>query len=204
MLRLPLEELVGLSGLGKLGIHKLVLPRQRLNVLSQLIALLRLDLDNLRGLLHLLSEHGVVLSQHFDLVLSFKQPPLEVVFLTRDDRHLMLHVRVVKHLFLESLLGGDHFLSLLVKFILHIVKLAIQSSDRGLQFLDLTVLDEQLLLVVGYVVHEDLLVRHLRVLVLRGGLESLDQLLFVLVQAFNQALEPFNLLAQNLGLLLTL
>ena len=48
LLGLPLEELIGLRRLCKLLIDEPIFTRQRLNVLSQLRALLRLHLDDLR------------------------------------------------------------------------------------------------------------------------------------------------------------
>lgn len=53
MLGLSLEEFVRLSCLCKLGVDVLVLSRQCLDVFSQLLTFLRLDLDDLRRLLEL-------------------------------------------------------------------------------------------------------------------------------------------------------
>ena len=95
---LSLQELVSLSRLHELGIYKLVLTCQCLNVLSELSTLLCLHLYDLRGSFNLLPKLGVVLSKLLELIFSIEQAPLEIVLLTRDNTNLVLHIAVFEDL----------------------------------------------------------------------------------------------------------
>jgi len=174
LLVLPLQELVGLCGFGKFIVDKLVFSRQRLDVLSELGCLSGLDLDDLILVLYLFSEILVFLSQKFDLILTLKKAPLEVVLFARNHGYLVLHISEVEHLFLKPLLASYQLFSFGIKILLHFVKGSVKASNRAFKILDFLILGEQLTLIVGNVILENRVVRRLVPLVLGSSLQTLD------------------------------
>lgn len=69
---LPLQKFTSLRRFRELRVDVLVLARQRLYVLCELLALLRLDLNNLRRLLELLSVGLELLPQPRQLLLTLE------------------------------------------------------------------------------------------------------------------------------------
>ena len=106
LLVLFLQELIGLSCLCEFIIDKLVLSGKGLNIFCKLITILCFDLNDLGRLLDLVPLPLILLPKQLDLIFSFKQPPLEVVFLSSNDRDVMLHVAEFKNLLLHFLFGG--------------------------------------------------------------------------------------------------
>lgn len=78
-------------------------------------------MDDLALVLNLLSEVLVLLSERLDLIFSLKQSSLVIVFLGRDDGHLVLHVAEFDHLLLQILLGLLQLSSLVVQLCLDLV-----------------------------------------------------------------------------------
>ena len=114
LLILLLQKIISLTCLSKLLINKLILLGQCLNILCQLIALLGLHLNNLQLRLNLVPLGLVLLPEQPDLVLSFVQSPLEIIFLARDFCDVMLHVAVFENLLFHFLFGGCQLLSLTI------------------------------------------------------------------------------------------
>ena len=85
---------------------------------------------------------------------------------------------------------------------MNIVDVAVERGNRLLQIVDLLIFLNQLPLVGLDVIHQDGLVGLLGLDVLGGTLQTLQQLLLVLVQILHQRLQPLDLLAQDLVLLL--
>lgn len=190
---LPLQELVGLRGFRKFIVDKLVFSSECLYILRELSSLGGLDLDDLILVFNLFSEILVFLSQKFDLVLALKEAPLEVVLLARDHRNLVLHISEIEHLFLKPLLAGHQLLSFGIKVLLHLVKGGVKASNGALEVQDFLILREEIALVVCNIILKNRVVRSFVSLVLGGSLETLNELLFVLVKVFDQRLQSLYL-----------
>lgn len=100
-------------------------------------------------MLGLLSEVLVLLSEHLYLVLSFKQAPLEVIFLAAGNCNLVLHVAELNHLSLQLLSRLLHIRRLVVELSLDLVDIGIQTRDGVLKVNDLLVLHEQIAFIVS-------------------------------------------------------
>lgn len=109
-----LQELVGLSCLGEFIVDKLVFSCKRLDVFSQLNCLSLLHRYYLCLVFHLLSQILVFGSKEFNLVLSFEETALEVIFFVRNASYLVLHVAELKNLLFKFLSAECQVFSLLV------------------------------------------------------------------------------------------
>ena len=100
LLALLLEQVVSVRALSEFLVDKAVLARQRLDVFSHLGDLLSFELRQLSLLLNLLTHISLLLSQCLNLLLSFEEFALIIVFFADCDTHLVLYVAELEALLL--------------------------------------------------------------------------------------------------------
>ena len=98
------EQVVGVRALTEFLVYETILTCQSLNVFCQFSDFLSLELCKLSLLLKLFSQILAFTPKMLDLLFTFKELTLVVIFLSSSDTHLMLDVREFKALLLHLLL----------------------------------------------------------------------------------------------------
>lgn len=111
---LSLQEFISLCCFCKFTVDKLILPGKSLDILGQLSSFSRLDLDDLGLVLDLIPHVLVFRPEQLDLILSFIEPSLKIIFFPGDNGNLVLHISKLKHLFLAFLFASHEFLGFLI------------------------------------------------------------------------------------------
>ena len=198
---LGLEKIVGVRAFAELLVHEPILPRQCLDVLSQLGHLLGLELRDLRLLVDFLGKAGAFRPQSLYFLLSLEKLALVVVFFADGDAHLVLDVAELEALLLQLLPRAHQLFSLLVQLGLHLVQVAVQHGHALLQIAHLLVLGQQLALVALDVVQQHSLLVFAAATCRHGLLQPLEKLVLGVVQVLDQGAHSLNLAVQILSLL---
>ena len=190
---LSLEELIGVRALAELLVDEPVLPCERLDVFGHLGNLLRFQLGQLGLLVHLLAHVDLLLAQGLYFLLTLEELALIVVLFADNDAHLMLDVAELKALLLKLRSDLDQLLSFLVKLSLHLIKVTIEHGHRLFQVVDLLLLCLQLALVRLNIVDKDSSLILTAATRRHGLLQTLQQLVFGVIQVLDQGSHALDL-----------
>ena len=111
---LLLEQVIGVRTLTEFLVYEAILTCQSLDVFCQFGDFLSLELCKLGLLFELFSQVLAFALKMFDLLFTFEELALVVVFLASSDAHLVLDVREFKALFLHLLFRLYQFFCFLV------------------------------------------------------------------------------------------
>ena len=119
------KDFVGVRLLPKLLVYKPVLPCEGLDVFGELSYFLSFQLGKRCLMFETFLKTSDFPFQEFDFLLSLKHLPLQIIFFTNRNTHLVLYVAEIKGLPVQLLFRRNQLLSFNIKIVLNIVDVVV-------------------------------------------------------------------------------